>query len=214
MSKRQTLTGWEIDRAGSVLQFSKSDNEWRLVQPWDVRADFGTVEGLVGRIASGRMQSVATEDINAEEDDSGAYGLAAAALTATLGAGSAAATLVVGSLSPRAEYYAQDTSRSIVFTIERSLVTDLGREALEYRRKGPLLVSIVQRNSFGDRAAGNDGCLRGNRPTRPRIPRPPGRRPNPRPARLSVATWTNLLSKISNLRAGFVCRIESRSRDF
>ena len=129
------VDGLEIDRAGSVLQFSKSDNEWRLVQPWDVRADFGTVEGLVGRIASGRMQSVATEDINAEEDDSGGYGLAAAALTATLGAGSAAATLVVGSLSPRAEYYAQDTSRSIVFTIERSLVTDLGREALEYRRK-------------------------------------------------------------------------------
>ncbi len=129
------VDGLEIDRAGSVLQFSKSDNEWRLVQPWDVRADFGTVEGLVGRIASGRMQSVATEDINAEEDDSGGYGLAAAALTATLGAGSAAATLVVGSLSPRAEYYAQDTSRSIVFTIERSLVTDLGREAREYRRK-------------------------------------------------------------------------------
>ncbi len=131
----------EIDQAGSVLQFSKSDNEWRLVQPWNVRADFSTVEGLVGRIASGRMQSVVTEDINAEEeiaateDDNRAYGLTAAALTATLGAGSAAATLVVGSQSPRGEHYAQDTSRSIVFTIDRSLVTDLGRDALEYRRK-------------------------------------------------------------------------------
>ena len=133
----------EIDRAGSVLQFSKSDNDWRLVQPWDVRADFSTVEGLVGRIARGQMQSVVTEDINAEEeiaateddDDSRDYGLAAAALTATLGAGSAAATLVVGSQSPRGEHYAQDTSRSIVFTIERSLVTDVERDALEYRRK-------------------------------------------------------------------------------
>ena len=133
----------EIDRAGSVLQFSKSDNDWRLVQPWDVRADFSTVEGLVGRIARGQMQSVVTEDINAEEeiaateDDDGSrdYGLAVAALTATLGAGSAAATVVVGSQSPRGEHYAQDTSRSIVFTIERSLVTDLERDALEYRRK-------------------------------------------------------------------------------
>lgn len=135
----------EINQGGSVLQFSKSDNEWRLVQPWDVRADFSTVEGLVGRIARGRMQSVATEDINAEaegaategEDDdlSRDYGLAATALSATLGAGSAAATLAVGSMSPRGEHYAQDSSRSIVFTIERSLVTDLGRDPLEYRRK-------------------------------------------------------------------------------
>ncbi len=134
----------EIDRAGSVLQFSKSDNDWRLVQPWDVRADFSTVEGLVGRIARGQMRSVVTEDINAEEesaatddddDDSPDYGLAAAALTATLGAGSASATLAIGSQSPRGEHYAQDTSRSIVFTIERSLVTDVEREALEYRRR-------------------------------------------------------------------------------
>ena len=129
----------EIDLADSILEFSKSDNEWRLTQPWDVRADFGTVEGLVGRMSNGRMLSVATEDIDGEmaatEDDSDPYGLNEPAVTATLRAGSAGATLVVGSEAPRGERYAQDASRSIVFTIEGSLVADLERDALEYRRK-------------------------------------------------------------------------------
>ena len=208
------VDGLEIARAGSDLQLSKSNNEWRLVQPWDVRADFSTVEGLVGRIASGRMQSVATEDINAEEeitateDDTVAYGLTEPELTATLRVGGAAATLLVGSHAPKGERYAQDASRSIVFTIDRSLVTDLGREALEYRRK-----DLFSFRSFNA--------------TRLEIEQPETTvvfEKTADPAEDTEATWTqtqpeagaiersdmdDLLSKISNLRADSF--VESRT---
>ena len=128
---------FEIQLEGSSMTFAKSDDEWHLTTPWDVRADFGTVDGLVGRLASGQMLSVATENIDeaAGGDETNPYGLDPPAITATVTAGSASATLTVGTATASGDRYARDASRSIVFTVEPSLLGDLEREAVEYRRK-------------------------------------------------------------------------------
>ena len=129
----------EIEVGGSRLEFSKADNEWRLVEPLDVRADFSTVEGMVGRLSGSQMLSVSTEDIDtaetADDADADPYGLVEPAVTATVRTGSATATLLVGSTTPTGERYARDASRPIVFTIDGTLGSDLEREAHEYRRK-------------------------------------------------------------------------------
>lgn len=129
---------FEIKSDGSSMRLTKAENEWRLREPWDVRAEFSTVEGAIGRLNSGEMRSVATEggdDAAAGDDPLGEYGLTEPRITATIQLGSATATLLVGDDAPDGTVYAQDASRPVVFTIESSLVTDLARSAGEYRDK-------------------------------------------------------------------------------
>lgn len=128
----------EVDVTDSTIGFDKLDGDWRMVDPWNVRADYSTVQGLVGRLSSGQMQSVVSEDpmldAEGEVDPLESYGLSDPAATATVRAGSATATLRLGSAVSSARY-AQDASRSLVFTVEESLGTDIERGPGEYRDK-------------------------------------------------------------------------------
>ena len=128
----------EVDVAGSTIAFDKIDGDWRMLDPWDVRADYSTVQGLVGRLSNGQMQSVVSEDpmsdADGEEDPLEAYGLSEPSAAATIRAGSAMATLRLGA-PVGATRYAQDASRSLVFTVDESLGTDIEREPGEYRDK-------------------------------------------------------------------------------
>ena len=129
---------FEIESDSASIHLAKNASEWRLQKPWDARADFSTTEGIVGRLSAGQMRSVAVEgppDTETEEEVFAEYGLATPRLTATIQLGSATATLLVGSEAPDGTSYARDASRSVVFTIESSLVTDLQRSADEYRDK-------------------------------------------------------------------------------
>ena len=129
---------FEIQSNGSSIRLTKEANEWRLREPWAVRAEFSTVEGAIGRLSSGEMRSVATEggqDGQAGDDPLVEYGLSEPRITATIQLGSATAALLVGDDAPDGTAYARDASRPVVFTIESSLVTDLARSAGEYRDK-------------------------------------------------------------------------------
>ena len=126
---------FEIQSDGSSIRLTKEANEWRLREPWDVRAEFSTVEGVIGRLSSGEMRSVAAEDGEAGDDPLAEYGLSEPRITATIQLGSATAALLVGDDAPDGTAYARDASRPVVFTIESSLVTDLARSAGEYRDK-------------------------------------------------------------------------------
>jgi len=129
---------FDVESNGSSMRLAKNESAWRLQEPWNVRADFSTVEGTVGRLSTGQMRSVTAEgmtDTDTEGDTSTDYGLTAPRLTATVRLGSATATLLVGDEAPDGTSYARDALRSIVFTIDSSLVTDLERSAEEYRHK-------------------------------------------------------------------------------
>jgi len=128
----------EIQSSTVSFRLEKNGNEWTLQEPWEAKADFSTVEGLVGQLSSGQMRSVASEgssDEQIEETSVADYGLSDPRLTATIRLGSATATLVIGNVAPDGMSYASDASRPIVFTIDSTLVDDLERGANEYRDK-------------------------------------------------------------------------------
>lgn len=128
---RDAMDRFEVVSGERTIELVKDGDDWRLAAPLAAAADFGTVEGLIGSLGSGRMRAVAAEDADALEE----YGLDAPAHTVSLHAGSATATLHVGAETEDGTYYAHDAARPLVFTVDSTLVTNLERGAEDYRRK-------------------------------------------------------------------------------
>lgn len=121
----------EVATRGFTVRLAKGDGEWKLSAPWPVRADYGAVEGLIGRLNTTQMKSIAAP----EASDFRTYGLDRPEATATVGAGSARASLAIGKKTDADNYYARDAARPMVFTVEASLVDELKKAPAEYRRK-------------------------------------------------------------------------------
>ena len=121
----------EVETGGKTTQFAKKNGEWEIEQPVAARADFGAVEGLVGKINSAQMKSIAAADAS----DLKTYGLDKPAATVRIGTGSSQATLAFGSSAGEGAVYAKDLSRPAVFTLESTLLDDLKKDAGEYRQK-------------------------------------------------------------------------------
>ena len=128
---RDALDRFEVVSGERTMGFARDGDDWRLAEPLEAAADFGTVEGLIGSLGSGRMRTVASESADALDE----YGLDAPAHTVSLHAGSSTATLHIGAAAEDGTYYAHDAARPLVFTVDATLVTNLERGADEYRRK-------------------------------------------------------------------------------
>lgn len=127
---RDKADGIEVVRGAVTLQFARNGTDWRIMKPLAVRADFAAVEGVMTRLSSTQMQKVVTPDAT----DLKPYGLDRPSLAAAVTSGSSRATLLLGR-SGDDGLYAKDASRPIVFTVEQSLATDLGKDIFEFRRK-------------------------------------------------------------------------------
>jgi uncharacterized protein DUF4340 len=130
---RDKVDGIDITAAGKPTAFAKQGTDWKITKPLEVRADFSTVEGLVGRLQSAQMKSIVTAE--ATPEDLKKYGLDKPDTTVNIKAGSATATLVLGGKSPDNMVYARDLSKPAVMTVESSLADELKKGADEYRRK-------------------------------------------------------------------------------
>ncbi len=116
---------------GKDVDLAKSGEDWSLTKPVQARADYGTVEGLIGRLQTAQMKAlVATDPKDLKE-----YGLDTPDVSATLGTGSARATLHIGKKTADGTLYARDASRPMVFTIEAGLLDELKKSPDDYRRK-------------------------------------------------------------------------------
>jgi hypothetical protein len=113
------------------LRFVKNDGEWRMMEPAAGRADFTAVDGLVSRIHTLQMRSIAA----AEADGLAQYGLDKPAATVQLGTGSSQATLLLGKSTEDGTVYAKDQARAAVVTVDSSLLDELTKEPGEYRQK-------------------------------------------------------------------------------
>lgn len=120
----------EIAIGNTVTQFTGSGSDWRVAKPIAARADYAAVEGLMTRLSSTFMQKIVVQ----EAADLRPYGLDRPALTATVTAGSAKATLIIGGADEGGRF-AKDVSRSEIFTVEETLFTELSKEIGEFRRK-------------------------------------------------------------------------------
>ena len=87
----------------------KTGADWRLTSPWPARADYSTVEGLVGGLDNGKMTAIVADPA----EDLRQYGLDKPVVTVEVGAGSTRATLEVGKPAEGAtdRVYARDLSR-------------------------------------------------------------------------------------------------------
>src|SRR3954465_1107184 len=131
--EREKVDGIEIAAGGKTLAIAKAGGEWKLSKPVQTSADFGSVEGLIGRLQTVQMKSIAAD--NATPADLKKYGLDKPEATVNLSLGSARATLLFGGKAADNTVYARDASKPSVVTVESALLDDMKKSADEYRRK-------------------------------------------------------------------------------
>lgn len=131
---RDRVEAMELATPDHTVKLTRSTNEWRIAEPLQVRADFGTADSVVSRLANSQMRAL----IGSDPPTPAAlkmYGLDKPAATVTVTAGSARATLQLGAVTDQSTRYAKDASRPLVFTVEASLFDDLAKVPSEFRRK-------------------------------------------------------------------------------
>ncbi len=128
---REKVDTLEIAGADRTLKFSKKGADWRMTAPVDARADFGAIEGVIGRLNTAQMKALTAPDAT----DLKQYGLDKPAYTVRLGAGSAQAALAIGKSAGEGVFYAKDLSRPMVFAVESALLDELKKPADDFRIK-------------------------------------------------------------------------------
>ena len=128
---REKVDRVEIETPDRTLKVAKQGADWRIASPVDARADFGAVEGIIGRLNTTPMKSIAAEN----PADLKEYGLDKPAATVRVSSGSAQAGLAVGKSAGDGVVYAKDLSRPMVFTVESALFDDLKKPVDDFRVK-------------------------------------------------------------------------------
>ena len=196
---REKIDGIDVNAAGKALVIAKDGGDWKITQPVQSKADYGSVEGLIGTLQTAQMKSLVSE--NPTPADLKKYGLDKPEETVNLNLGSARATLLVGTKAPEGNtVYARDASKPAVVTIESSLVDDLKKGADDYRRKDlfefrPFNATHLELTRNGqtlvlDRVKGKGD----NAPDT-------WHRASPTPGDVDKEKMDSLLSRLSNMRA-------------
>ena len=120
----------ELQTAGRTVIIAKQGAEWRITSPSDARADFGAVEGIVGRLNTSPMKSIVADPKELKE-----YGLDTPVATVRVGTGSSQAGLAIGKSAGEGAVYAKDLSRPMIFTVDAALADELKKPAEEFRVK-------------------------------------------------------------------------------
>jgi hypothetical protein len=124
----------EIDTAGKAMAFAKQGADWRITKPFEARADFGAIEGILGRINSTPMKAIVAAD-GGDAKAMKEYGLDNPEATVRVVSGSAQAGLAIGKTAGEGAVYAKDLSRPMVFTVEAALADELKKPADDFRVK-------------------------------------------------------------------------------
>lgn len=130
---RDKIDSVELVAGTQDVTIAKDGGEWKLTKPIAVRADYGTVEGLIGKLQTARMKSIASDD--ASPADLKKYGLDKPQATVNLNAGSAKATLLIGGKAEDGSLYARDASKPMVVTVDSTVLDDVKKSADDYRRR-------------------------------------------------------------------------------
>jgi hypothetical protein len=122
-----------VSANGKALEFAREGTDWKLTKPIAANADYAAVDALVTRLQTASMKSIVAEQ--AAPADLKKYGFDKPQATATVTAGGAGTTLVVGGAAPGDDIYVRDPSRGVIATADGTLVKDLQKGPDEFRRK-------------------------------------------------------------------------------
>jgi len=131
--ERDKVDAIEIAAGNKNTTLAKTGTDWKITKPLEARADFSTVEGLIGKLQGAQMKSIVSTEPSPQ--DLKTYGLDKPESTIKLSAGSATATLQFGGKAADNTIYARDTSKNTVVTVDTSLADEGKKNADEYRRK-------------------------------------------------------------------------------
>ena len=194
---REKVDGIDVSAGGKTIAIAKDGGDWKLTKPVQTKADFGSVEGLVGRLQTAQMKSIAADQ--ASPADLKKYGLDKPEATVNVNIGSSRATLLLGGKASDNTVYARDASKPAVVTVDSSLVDDLKKDADSYRRKDlfefrPFNATHIEMSRNGqtivlDRVKGQN-----DKPDT-------WKRVSPAAADVDKEKMDGLLSKLSNMRA-------------
>jgi hypothetical protein len=124
---------------------------WAIVRPLSTRAGRWSVDGLVGALASLRMESVAAE----AADDLKRFGLDPPARTVRVGLKDGTSrTLEIGSAAGEKTYHAREASSRQVVVVPGAVVDDLAKGLAELRAKRLLEVATYEVTSIEAVAGG------------------------------------------------------------
>ena len=195
---REKVDGIDVTAGGKTMAVAKDGADWKITRPVQTRADFGSVEGLVGRLGSVQMKSIVTE--NATPADLKKYGLDTPEATVNLNAGSARATLLMGGKAADNTVYARDASKPSVVTVESALLDDLKKSADDYRRKDIFEFRPFNANRVEMARNGQTVVLERVKGTGENAP-DTWKRVSPTAADVDREKSDSLLSKLSSIRA-------------
>ena len=133
-----------IEVAGKSKHWTLAKNPegvWDLVLPPAVRADRFLAEGIVSRLESGTMQSVAAED----KKTIGKFGFSSPEVTIKVGGAGATETLTLGK-KENEKYYAMNSALDPVFTLDSSFLADFQKDASDLRSKDLFTFSTYEVN--------------------------------------------------------------------
>jgi hypothetical protein len=195
---REKVDGVEVAAAGKSLVMAKDGPEWKIKKPVETRADYGSVEGLVGRLQTIQMKSIAADQ--ASPADLKKYGLEKPEATVNIAAGSTRATLLVGGKATDTTVYARDASKPAVVTVESALMDDLKKSADDYRRKDLFEFRAYNANRV-ELKRGNDVVVFERVKGQGDNAQDKWRRVSPNPADADRDKVDAMLAKIANMRA-------------
>jgi hypothetical protein len=130
---RDKVDALAIETPDRTIKAAKQGADWRLSAPVDARADFGAIEGLLGRLNTTQIKAISAPDADAAALKE--YGLDKPVATVRVTSGSAQAGLAIGKSAGEGIVYAKDLSRPMVFTVEAALADELKKPADELRLK-------------------------------------------------------------------------------
>ena len=195
---REKVDGVEVAAAGKSLVMAKDGPEWKIKKPVETRADYGSVEGLIGRVQTVQMKSIAADQ--AGPADLKKYGLEKPEATVNINAGSARATLLIGGKATDTTVYARDASKPAVVTVESALMDDLKKSADDYRRKDLFEFRAYNANRV-ELKRGNDVVVFERVKGQGENAQDKWKRVSPNPADLDRDKVDAMLAKLANMRA-------------
>ena len=133
---REKTDRLEIQTSDHTLKLAKQGSDWKIASPVEARADFGAIEGILGRLNSAPMKSIVATDVTDPTDKRlKDFGLDKPEITVHVGAGSSQAGLAIGKTAAEGTVYAKDLSRPMVFTVEKALADELKKSSDDFRVK-------------------------------------------------------------------------------
>jgi hypothetical protein len=202
--RSKTVLAFERDKVDQVnvqagtttIELARAADEWKLTAPIQAPADYGTVEGLIGRVQSAQMKAITAQ----EAADLKPYGLDKPAASVTFGLGSSRATVLFGSKADAATVYARDASRPMVFTVDSSLLDDVKKPAGELRRKDLFAFRAFNATSV-QVARGSEALLFEKAKGEGKDATEKWRETKPSTKDVGATAFDALLTKLANLRA-------------